>query len=137
MDDKGRASTGERTFDLNRTLAAPAAVSPALAVPRAVPRAVATFRLVRPATVVSRIKTTSGVVVRSLPRRKAAPGELEVAWDGLTDTGATAPAGAYLAEVTAINDVGRVTLGATFAVRRLPPPLPPKPAKAKRPRKKK
>jgi Phosphodiester glycosidase/FlgD Ig-like domain len=135
-DTSGESSSAERAFDLNRTLSSPEPVAPALAVPRREARPVAAFTLTRAATVVTRIETTSGVVLRSLPRRRASAGDLEVAWDGLTDTGATVPSGRYVATVTATNDLGPVTLGATFAVRRLPPPPPkPKPmprAKAKK-----
>jgi Phosphodiester glycosidase/FlgD Ig-like domain len=131
-DTSGQSSSAERTFDLNRTLASPAPVEPALAVPRAASRAVAAFTLTRAATVVPRIETTSGVVLRTLPRQHADAGELQVSWDGLTDTGATVPSGRYVAEVTATNELGPVALGATFSVRRVPPPPPPKPEPPKK-----
>ena len=54
-------------------------------------------------------------------------GTFDVAWDGLTDTGATVQSGRYVVEVTATNKIGSVALDATFAVRRVPPPPPPKP----------
>jgi flagellar hook assembly protein FlgD len=101
-------------------------------VPRAASRAVAVFTLTRAATVVPRIETTSGVVLRTLPRQHADAGELQVSWDGLTDTGATVPSGRYVAEVTATNELGPVALGATFSVRRVPPPPPPKPEPPKK-----
>jgi hypothetical protein len=132
-DTGGRSSSAERTFDLNRTLASPAPVAPALAVPRETARAVAGFTLIRSAMVVPRIETTSGVVLRTLPRRRAGVGELQVSWDGLTDTGATVPSGRYVAEVTATNELGPVTLAATFSVRRVPPPPPPPPKPKARP----
>ena len=135
-DDAGQASTAERSFQLNRTLGFATPVVPALAVPRAQPRAVATFKLTRAASVTSRIETTSGVLLRTLPRQRAAAGDLEVAWDGKTDGGAVVYSGRYVAEVTAANELGAVTLGATFTVRRLPPPPPP-PPKKKPPAKKK
>jgi hypothetical protein len=137
-DDRGQTSGGERDFDLNDTLGFPSPSRPALAVPRKAPRAVAGFRLTRAAVVTSRIKTTSGVVLRSFPRRRATPGDLQVWWDGSTDSGATVYSGRYVAEATAINELGTVTLDATFAVRRLPPPPPkPKPATKKPATKKK
>lgn len=132
-DDAGRSSSTERTFQLNRTLGFAAAVPPTLAVPRAAPRAVATFKLTRPATVTPRIETGSGVLLRTLPRQQAPAGDLEVAWDGLTDGGAVVYSGRYVAEVTATNQLGSVSLGAAFTVRRLPPP----PVKKKPPTKKK
>jgi hypothetical protein len=136
-DDAGQVSSAERTFQLNRTLGFPTPVAPALAVPRPAPRAVAAFKLARAATVTPRIETTSGVLLRTLPRQRAGAGELQVAWDGLTDNGAVVYSGRYVAEVTATNELGSVTLGATFSVRRLPPKPPPPPPKKKPPAKKK
>jgi hypothetical protein len=133
-DDAGQASSAERTFQLNRTLGFPTTEVPALAVPRAQPRAVASFQLTRAATVTTRIETTSGVLLRTLPRQSGTAGDLEVDWDGKTDGGAVVYSGKYVAEVTATNELGAVTLGATFTVRRVPPPPPPKkkpPAKKK------
>jgi flagellar hook assembly protein FlgD len=72
-----------------------------------------------------RIRTTSGVVLRRFPRQRATTGTFDVAWDGLTDTGATVPSGRYVAEVTAANEIGSVALDTTFAVRRVLPPPPP------------
>jgi hypothetical protein len=129
-DDAGRTSSDERDFDVNRTLGSPEPIGPALSVPRATPRAVATFQLARAATVTSRIKTTSGVVLRSLPKQRASAGDVEVSWDGLTDSGAAVYSGRYVAEVTATNELGKVTLDATFAVLRVAPPPPPKPKPA-------
>jgi hypothetical protein len=136
-DDAGQVSSAERSFQLNRTLGFAAPVTPTLAVPRAAPRAVATFKLTRAATVTSRIETTSGALLRTLPRQRPAVGDLEVAWDGKTDGGAVVYSGRYVAEVTATNEVGAVTLGATFSVRRVVPPPPrPKPPAKKQPPKK-
>lgn len=117
-DDTNTPSTAERTFQLNRTLGFPTPVAPALVVPRPEPRAVAVFKLTRNATITSRIETVSGVVLRSLPRQGAAPGDVQVAWDGRTDAGAVVYSGRYVAEVTATNEVGSVSLAATFQVRR-------------------
>ncbi len=64
-------------------------------------------------------------MLRTLPSGRRRPGDLEVAWDGLTDAGALVYSGQYVAEVTATNEIGAVTLGATFSVRRLPPKPPP------------
>ncbi len=136
-DDAGQASSVERRFMLDRTLGFAAPVAPALAVPRAQVRGVATFKLTRTATVAARIETTSGVLLRSFPRQRVAAGDYEVTWDGLTDGGATVYSGKYLAEVTATSEIGPSTLGATFAVRRLPPKPPPPPPKQPPAKKKK
>ncbi|HEY7690930.1 MAG TPA: phosphodiester glycosidase family protein [Gaiellaceae bacterium] len=117
-DDTGVSSSGERDFTLNRTLGFAAGVPPTLAVPRPRPRAVATVKLARAATLTERITTTSGVVLRTLPKVRAAPGDLQVSWDGRTDAGAIVYSGRYVAEVTATNELGSVTLGAPFSVHR-------------------
>ena len=110
-DDAGVESSTERTFQLNDTLGFASPVGPTLAVPRARPRAVATFKLTRAATVAPRIETTSGVVLRTLPKQQATAGDVEVSWDGVTDSGALVYPGRYTAEVTATNELGSVTLG--------------------------
>ena len=132
-DDLGQASSAEQDFQLNRTLGFPTPVPPTLAVPRPAPRAVATFKLTRVATVTSRIETTSGVLLRTLPRQRATAGDLQVVWDGKTDGGGLVYSGRYVAEMTATNALGSVTLGATFSVRRVPPPPPKPPPKKKKP----
>ena len=88
--------------------------------PRPQPRAVAVFKLTRPATVASRIETAGGVVLRTLPKLQAGVGDLQVAWDGRTDGGAVVYSGRYVAEVTATNALGSVTLSQAFDTRRLP-----------------
>ncbi len=133
-DDAGVSSSTERTFQLNETLGFASPVAPALAVPRARPRAVAIFKLTRAATVTARIETTTGVLLRTLPKQQAPAGDLEVSWDGTTESGAVAYSGRYTAEVTARNELGSVTLGATFSARRLAP-KPPPPAPKKKPSK--
>jgi hypothetical protein len=117
-DDRGVASAGERDFFLNRTLVFAAPAEPALTVPRPKPRVVATFKLARTATVTLRIETSSGVLLRTLPKLRAQPGDLQVAWDGVTDGGAVVYSGRYVAELTATNELGSVSLGAGFSVRR-------------------
>jgi hypothetical protein len=131
-DDAGQVSSAERSFQLNRTLGFATPVTPAVAMPRAAPRAVATFKLTRVATVTTRIETTSGALLRTLPRQRAAVGDLEVSWDGKTDGGAVVYSGRYVAEVTATNEFGAVTLGATFTARRVAPPPPKKKPPAKK-----
>jgi hypothetical protein len=118
-DDTGVTSSGERDFTLNRTLGFATPVAPALAVPRAQPRPVAAFTLTRAAMITSRITTGSGVVLRTFPKARANPGDLQVSWDGSTDRGAVVYSGRYIAEVTATNELGAVTLRTTFGVRRV------------------
>ncbi len=130
-DDTGVVSTAERSFLLDRTIGFATPVPPALAVPRLLPRPVAGFKLTRAATLAPRIETTSGVVLRTLPKMQAGPGDVQVAWDGRTDSGAVVYQGRYVAVVTATNEIGSVTLGTTFSVRRLVKPAPKPPPKKK------
>jgi hypothetical protein len=132
--DRGQTSRAERDFDLNDTLGFPVGAQTPLTIPRRAPRVVAAFKLSRAATVTTRIKTGSGVVLRSFPKQQATAGDVSVAWDGRTNSGGAVFSGRYVAEATAVNDLGRVTLDATFDLNRSP--LPPSPKK-KLPRKKK
>ena len=43
---------------------------------------------------------------------------MQVSWDGVTDGRAVVYSGRYVAEVTATNELGSVTLGAAFSVHR-------------------
>jgi hypothetical protein len=117
-DDTGVASSGTRDFVLNRTLGFPTPVGPTLTVPRPKPRVVAVFKVARTATITPRIETTSGVLLRTLPKTRGGPGDVQVSWDGVTDGGAAVYSGRYVAEVTATNELGSVSLGATFSVHR-------------------
>ena len=82
------------------------------------PRAVAVFKLTRAATVTPRIKTTSGVVLRTLPRQQRrrrrparSPGT------AAPTPGALVYSGRYVAEVTATNELGAVDAGRGLPVR--------------------
>ena len=119
-DDLGQVSSIERDFSLDLTLGSPRTVAPALAVPRLSPRAVAAFTLTRSAVVTSTIETASGVVLRVVARKRYDPGTVQVAWDGVTNTGATVYSGHYVARVSARSALGTSVLSAPFTVRRLP-----------------
>jgi flagellar hook assembly protein FlgD len=122
VDDLGRSSTVERAFWLDNTLGFPQGAGPTLAVPRRNPRAVATFRLIHPAAVTQRIETTSGVPLRTIARNaELEPGDVQVSWDGKTDTGATVYSGTYVARVIATNGFGVAQLTARFNVRAAAP----------------
>jgi hypothetical protein len=117
-DDLGRASTSARDFSLNLTLGFPKTDGGPLTVPRARPRVVAFFSLMHPATITSQIETRSGVVLRTIERKSYEPGSVQVAWDGVTTTGAVAYSGLYVARVIATNELGTVDLSTPFTVRR-------------------
>jgi hypothetical protein len=74
-----------------------------LTVLRPTPRVVASFELTRAATIAPRIETTSGVLLRTLPRTRTGPGHLQVSGDGVTDGRAVVYSGRYVADVTATN----------------------------------
>jgi hypothetical protein len=118
-DDLGRASSIERRFSLDNTLGFPKTVGTTLGVPRVSPRVVAAMTLVHPATVTTRIETPAGVLVRNLGSRELQPGGLDIAWDGVTDSGAVVYSGRYVARATAANELGTVDLSAPFLVRRV------------------
>jgi hypothetical protein len=118
-DDLGRVSGIDRGFTVNSTLGFGKSIGPALGVPRANPRAVASFTLGRAATVTTRIETPSGVILKTLARQRAEPGQLEVAWDGRTGRGGFVYTGRYVAKAVAQNELGAVELSAEFSVRRV------------------
>jgi flagellar hook assembly protein FlgD len=118
-DDQGRQSSAERAFGLNETLAA-LTVSPATAQIRKSSRSslAIAFTLSRQSTVTATIETRSGVVVRTLDAGKLPAGPQKLVWDGRTDGGSLAFAGAYVVRVAAVNGIGRIDLTQPFAARR-------------------
>jgi hypothetical protein len=117
-DDLGQASTAERTFALNNTLAALAVQPRALKLRMKRTRLVASFSLARTAKITATIETPKGIVVRVLSRRSAGAGAQRVAWNGRSGAGGLAYAGSYRLHVSAANALGRVDLYAPFTARR-------------------
>jgi len=109
-DDLGRASTAERSFSLNTTLGAVRVETPRVTTRGTVRVA---FTLARTAQVRARITTAGGAFVASLTPRNLGPGTRSLSWRVRK-----ARAGRYQIRVTAQNEVGAVTLGAPFNVRR-------------------
>ena len=64
------------------------------------------------------IETPGGVVVRTVANAPSAPGELSVAWDGRGANRKPVAGGAYVARVTATNELGAVSLTQPLTVRR-------------------
>ena len=118
-DDQGRASTAERQFSLDDTLAS-LAVSPAQARITRKSRTVlaATFTLAEAATVRATIETRGGIVVRTLSTSRMTPGPKRLTWDGRTAAGTLAYGGPYQVHVHAGNAIGGVDLTAPFVARR-------------------
>ena len=113
VDDLGRSSTADQTFAYNLTLSA-------LTVPKSTTRAAgltARFQLSRPAAVTLQIETPGGTVVRVLPTQNEPAGSGSAHWDGTLDGVTAAPAGSYVARVTAVSSVGTMDLSAPFTLR--------------------
>jgi hypothetical protein len=110
-DDLGRNSVADQSFQYDLTISA-------LKVPK-VSRGGAkiAFTLARPASVTLQIKTSFGTVVETNPPAELAPGAQSLSWDGRAATGTAAPAGSYVAHITAVSSVGTIELSAPFTLR--------------------
>jgi exopolysaccharide biosynthesis protein len=117
-DDLEQASTAERTFALNNTLASLAVKPKALKLRKTRTRLLASFTLARPAKVTATIETAKGITVRVLSRRSAGAGAQQLQWNGRSGSGGIAYTGAYQLHVSATNALGRVDLYAPFTARR-------------------
>jgi exopolysaccharide biosynthesis protein len=117
-DDLADASTAERTFSLNNTLAALAVKPRALKLRKKGTRLVGSFTLARPATITATIETATGIVVRVLSRGSAGTGAQQLQWNGRRGSGSIAYAGSYRLHISATNALGRVDLYAPFTARR-------------------
>jgi Phosphodiester glycosidase/FlgD Ig-like domain len=110
-DDLGRSSAADQSFQYDLTVAA-------LKVPKASKGgAKVTFTLARAASVTLQIKTSFGTVVETNPPAALEAGAQSLSWDGRASTGIAAPAGAYIAEVTAVSSVGTIELTTPFTLR--------------------
>jgi hypothetical protein len=111
-DDLGRQSVADQTFRYDLTLSR-------LLVPKSSRNGVkATFTLARAASVTLRVETALGTVVVTAAPASFETGVQSLSWDGNTSTGTPAPAGAYVARVTAVSSVGTIDLSAPFTLRR-------------------
>jgi exopolysaccharide biosynthesis protein len=117
-DDLEQASTAERTFALNNTLASLAVKPKALKLRKTRTRLLASFTLARPARITATIETAKGITVRVLSRRSAGSGAQQLQWNGRSGSGGIAYTGAYQLHVSATNALGRVDLYAPFTARR-------------------
>jgi hypothetical protein len=101
-DDLARRSVADRQFSLNNTLGFLSARTSGR-------RLAATFKLARSARIALRVETPGGAIVRTLPGRTVAPGDVSVSWRGRR--------GSYIFSVTATNSAGVVELRAPFRLR--------------------
>ena len=104
VDDLGRATTAERTFALNQTLAA-------LQVTPSANGLDATFQLARAADVTVTVEKANGIVLATLMSKKLEPGTQSVSWTGRPGAGSRV-------RVVAANSIGKATLIAPVTVRR-------------------
>ena len=63
------------------------------------------------------IKTSFGTVVQTNLPATLDIGAQSLSWDGRASTGIAAPAGSYIARVTAVSSVGTIDLSAPFTLR--------------------
>jgi hypothetical protein len=125
-DDLARASTAERVFSLNRTLAR-LSVAPRFF--RVRPRGTtlrATFTLSRPSTVLVRVETPTGAVIANVTRGRLAAGTRTIRWAGRAGR-TLVHTGRYVLRVVATNSVGRMDLSQPFTARRVASPRAPAP----------
>jgi hypothetical protein len=110
-DDLGRNSVADQSFQYDLTVSA-------LKVPKSSRGGVKlTFSLSRTASVTLQIKTSFGTVVTTNPPAALDAGSQSLSWDGRASTGIAAPAGSYIARVTAVSQVGTIDLSAPFTLR--------------------
>ena len=114
VDDQGRTSAIQRTFQYDLTLSN-------LSVPRTARQKkglAVRFTLSRPARVVLRVETKLGTVVKTLPGARLPAGDGMLRWDGKITGKTRAFPGSYVARVIATSDVGTMDLSAPFTLRK-------------------
>jgi Phosphodiester glycosidase len=114
VDDLGRQSTIQRTFQYDLTLSS-------LRVPRTAKQKQGlgvAFTLSRPARVALRIETKLGTTVKALPAVQLGAGESSLRWDGKITARTLAFPGSYVARVLATSEVGKMDLSAPFTLRK-------------------
>jgi hypothetical protein len=116
-DDTGAASTAERSFSYDSTLAAVRVAPMTLTVkPGGAGRLTVSAQLARPAELKLAIETVEGVAVDTITGRSAT-GTAQLAWDGRLAGGTLAPPGRYVAHLFATGSAGTSDLTAPFTVR--------------------
>jgi hypothetical protein len=118
LDDQGLSSTGTRRFWVNSTLAS-LRVAPARVVVRpSGGRVEIAWTQARAARVRVTIETAEGVVVRTVGNVTLEAGEQTVSWDGRRANRKPVAGGRYVVRVTALNELGAVSLTQPLTVRR-------------------
>ena len=118
-DDLGRASTADRTFQLDDTLGF-LSLRPALFNVR--PKGgklTIQVRLTRPANTTVSVYSAAGTLIETVLKRSAPSGNLSAVWDGRNRYGQLVRSGGYQVRVVASAGAGPVGLDRNFQVRRL------------------
>ena len=110
IDDRGVATSAQRTFSLDDTLSSLAVTLGRHGVPTA------SFQLTRAATVLVQIQRPNGVSVATLRSGQRAAGPEQVTWQGKIGRH-LAPGGRYQVAVQATSSVGASSLAAPFSWR--------------------
>jgi phosphodiester glycosidase/flagellar hook capping protein FlgD len=118
-DDQGLASTAVRRFTVNSTLGFVGVEPTRLLLPPTGAAATIRWTQVRAARVRVTVETIDGILIRTVVLRRFDPGEETVVWNGRQSGGKLAAGGRYVIGVTAINELGSVTLEQQLRVRRI------------------
>jgi hypothetical protein len=117
-DDRGLASSADRSFTLDRTLGPPR-VDPALVrVGKQGGSLTVSAQLTRAAQLTLQIETPGGVVVATA-KGQGGPGTAAIRWNGRTVDGQPARSGRYVAHLLARSAVGTSDQEVAFTVRRV------------------
>jgi flagellar hook assembly protein FlgD len=119
LDDQGLGSTTTHRFSVNSTLGS-LRVAPRRVLVRATGGSASIrWSQARPARVKVTIETPEGIVVRTVATSQLQAGAQSVTWDGRAGSRKLVAGGAYVARVTATNELGAVTLTQPLTVRRI------------------
>ena len=118
-DDEGQLSTAVRRFWVNSTLGFLKVQPRTLFVPRAGRNATIAWTQARAGQVTVAVETRSGVLVRTIAKRRFEAGSESVTWNGRLRNGRPAFGGLYRVRVMARNEVGQVSLEQPLRVRRV------------------
>ena len=118
LDDQGLSSTTTRRFSVNSTLGSLRVAPTRVVVRPSGGRADIRWSQTRAARVKVTIESRRASSIRSVKSAPLQPGEQAVTWDGRGANRKPVAGGAYVARVTATNELGAVSLTQPLTVRR-------------------
>jgi hypothetical protein len=118
-DDEGQTSSAVRRFWVNSTLGFLKVQPRTLFVPRAGRNATIAWTQARAGQVTVVVETRSGVLVRTIAKRRFEAGPGSATWNGRLRNGRPVFGGVYRVRVAARNEVGLVSLEQPLRVRRV------------------